>query len=66
MYGLESGDRYEIKRIAGKGSANVLWYLHARFSGRIVPAIGTTTATVSGLVCTSLVCLSQWHQVFNA
>ncbi|CAF4774469.1 unnamed protein product [Rotaria sp. Silwood1] len=45
MYGLESSDRYEIKRIAG----------------RIVPAIGTTTATVSGLIIIELVklCLSQ-------
>lgn len=45
MYGLEAGDRFEIKRIAG----------------RIVPAIGTTTATVSGLITVELVklCLSQ-------
>ncbi|CAF3810848.1 unnamed protein product [Rotaria socialis] len=45
MYGLEPSDRYEIKRIAG----------------RIVPAIGTTTATVSGLIIIEFVklCLSQ-------
>ncbi|CAF0935485.1 unnamed protein product [Rotaria sordida] len=45
MYGLEPSDRYEIKRIAG----------------RIVPAIGTTTATVSGLIIVELVklCFSQ-------
>ncbi|CAF4141138.1 unnamed protein product, partial [Rotaria sp. Silwood2] len=45
MYGLEPSDRYEIKRIAG----------------RIVPAIGTTTATVSGLIIIELIklCLSQ-------
>ena len=52
MYGLELGDRFEIKRIAGK-SLNVRAYRNMNIdfcSGRIVPAIGTTTATVSGLV----------------
>ncbi|CAF0838485.1 unnamed protein product [Adineta steineri] len=49
MYGLEAGDRYEIKRIAG----------------RIVPAIGTTTSTVSGLIIIELVklCLSQLKEL---
>ncbi|CAF1222788.1 unnamed protein product [Didymodactylos carnosus] len=48
MYDLEPGDRYEIKRIAGK----------------IVPAIGTTTATVSGLISIELIkiCLKQINQ----
>ncbi|CAF1097144.1 unnamed protein product [Adineta ricciae] len=49
MYALEMGDRYEIKRIAG----------------RIVPAIGTTTSTVSGLIIVELVklCLSQLKDI---
>ncbi len=64
MYGLEPGDRYEIKRIAGTIYSNIIYWFISWFLGRIVPAIGTTTATVSGLVSFSppghIICLTVW------
>ena len=44
MYSIEHADRFKTKRIAG----------------RIVPAIATTTAAVSGLVGTSLAPSFVW------
>ena len=66
MYGLESGDRYEIKRIAGK----IDWMIHSIhlffILGRIVPAIGTTTATVSGLVNIQIeICFNSLEFLFR-
>ena len=61
MYGLEPGDRYEIKRIAGKIDIRTSKWYSSTSLGRIVPAIGTTTATVSGLVSLFLIEIECTH-----